>query len=112
MIDKMISKLVYEGHDTVLAGISEPRSIWLETKDSVELIGSEENLFTPRLHKDSENVIGLLGLCCVTHTASLHGKKVFSGNIGIVKISDPFETISVRTQRELLMASIIDKNLH
>jgi rhamnosyltransferase len=112
MIDKMITKLVYGGHDTVLAGISESRSIWLETKDSVELIGSEENLFTPRLHKDSENIIGLLGLCCVTQTASMHGKKIFSGNVGIVKINDPVETISIRNDRELFLASIIDKNIH
>ena len=111
MIDNMVLKLVNEGYDTVVAGQSEARGIWVETSDKVELLGSEENLSMPSALKESKNIIGLLGLCCVTHSASLRNSIIFSGKVGIVEISDPLTLVSARNNQELKLASILDKNL-
>jgi len=111
MIDDIILKLINEGYDTVVAGQSESRSIWLETSGKVELLGLEENLSMPSALKDSKNIIGLLGLCCVTHSASLRNGVMFSGKVGIVEISDPLAWVSARNDQELKLASILDKNL-
>ena len=111
MIDNMVLKLVNEGYDTVVAGKSEARSIWVETSDKIELLGSEENLSMPNALKESKNIIGLLGLCCVTHSASLRNSIIFSGKVGIVKMSDPLTLVSARNDKELKLASILDKNL-
>jgi rhamnosyltransferase len=111
MIDNMIEKLVSEGHDTVVAGMLELRGIWTERLNNIELIESESGLTMPSALKESENIIGLLGLCCVTHAASLRNNLVFSGKVGVVKINDPLSVISVRNDQELKIVSILDKNL-
>ena len=111
MIDNMILKLVNEGYDTIVAGVSEVRGIWIETPDKIELLGSEENLSMPSALKESKNIIGLLGLCCVTHSASLRNSIIFSGKVGIVEISDPLALVSARNDQELKLASILAKNL-
>jgi GT2 family glycosyltransferase len=111
MIDNMIEKLVSEGHDTVVAGMLELRGIWTERLNNIELLESEGSLTMPSALKESENIIGLLGLCCVTHVASLRNNLVFSGKVGVVKINDPLPVISVRNDQELKLASILDKNL-
>jgi rhamnosyltransferase len=111
MIDDMILKLINEGYDTVVSGQSETRGIWVKTQERVELLGSEENLSMPSALKESKNIIGLLGLCCVTHSASLRNGIIFSGKVGIVEINNPLTLISARNDKELRLASIIDKNL-
>ena len=111
MIDNMIEKLVSEGHDTVVAGMLELRGIWTERLNNIELLESEGSLTMPSALKESVNIIGLLGLCCVTHVASLRNNLIFSGKVGVVKINDPLPVISVRNDQELKLASILDKNL-
>jgi rhamnosyltransferase len=111
MIDNMVLKLANEGYDTVVAGQSEARGIWVETPDKIELLGSEENLSMPRALKESKNIVGLLGLCCVTHSASLRNGIIFSGKVGIVKVTEPLALVSARNDQELKLASILAKNL-
>jgi len=110
-IDNMIEKLVSEGYDTIVAGKLELRGIWTERLNNIELFESEEGLTMPSALKESKNIIGLLGLCCITHVASLRNNLVFSGKVGIFKINDPLSVVSVRNDQELKLASILDKNL-
>lgn len=111
LIDKMIIKLINEGYDTVVAGRSEVRGIWSKTSKNIELLDSKENLSMPSALKESRNIIGLLGMCCVTHSASLRNSIIFSGKVGIMEISDPFALVSARNELELKMAGIIDRGL-
>lgn len=111
MIDDMILKLVNEGYDTVVAGQSEARGIWVETSDKVELLGLEEGLSMPSALKESKNIVGLLGLCCVTYSASLRNGIIFSGKVGIIKVIEPLTLISARNDQELKLASILAHNL-
>jgi len=111
LIDDMILKLVDEGYDTVIAGHSESRGIWLETPSNFKLLGADENPSMPRDLKESKNIIGLLGLCCVTHAASLRNGIIFSGKVGLFETKESLSLISARSGQELLLAGILDKNL-
>jgi len=111
IIDEMIEKLISEGYDTVFAGMTEMRGIIRESMNKIELLESEASLTMPKALKDSQNIIGLLGLCCVMHVASLRNNNAFSGKVGVVKMNDPCSVISVRNGKELELASLIDKNL-
>lgn len=109
LIDDMISKLVNEGCDTVVAGVTEKRSIWVESYNKIKLLGAEENITKPNALKESKYIIGMPGLCCVTYTSSLINNMIFSGRVGITETISPLVSISVRNDEELKIASIIDK---
>jgi glycosyltransferase involved in cell wall biosynthesis len=111
MIDEMISKLILEGYDTVVAGAPETRGIWIDDSNKVELLGEEVSISMPSSLKELKTIVGLLGLCCVTHSASLRNNIIFSGKVGIVEINDPFALVAARNKNELALASIIDKSL-
>ena len=111
MIDEMISKLILEGYDTVVAGAPEARGIWIDDSNKVELLGEEASISMPSSLKELKTIVGLLGLCCVTHSASLRNNIIFSGKVGIVEINDPFALVAARNEKELALASIIDKSL-
>lgn len=110
LIDKMISELIIEGSDTVIAGVAENRGIWTSDIDSGKFSNLFEATSMPSALKDSKTMISLLGLCCVTHSASLHKNMVLSGNVGIVEISNPLSLITAKNERELLLANLVAKN--
>jgi len=110
LIDKMISELIIEGSDTVIAGVAENRGIWTSDIDSGKFSNLFEATSMPSALKDSKTMISLLGLCCVTHSASLHQNMVLSGNVGIVEISNPLSLITAKNERELLLANLVAKN--
>ena len=111
MIDEMINQLVIEGHDTVLAGQSENRSVWLTMKGQTKLLGQEDSMPMPSSLKQSKATVGLIGMCCVTHSASLRNNSVFTGSVGIFEINDLFSKIVIRNKQELALAEVIEKNL-
>jgi rhamnosyltransferase len=108
-IDNMIEELVSKGYDTIVAGKPELRGIWRERLNNIELL--ESAAFMPSALKESKNIIALVGLCCITHVASLRNNLVFSGKVGIFEINNPLPIVSVRNDQELELASILDKNL-
>ena len=110
MIDEMINQLVVEGHDTVLAGQPEGRSVWLTFKNQTKLLGVEDSVPMPSALKQSKATIGLIGMCCVTHSSSITNSSVFLGNIGIFQINDLLSKMVVRSKQELELAEIIEKN--
>ncbi len=110
LIDKMISELIIEGSDTVIAGVAENRGIWTSDIDSGKFSNLFEATSMPSALKDSKTMISLLGLCCVTHSASLHKNMVLSGNVGIVEVSNPLSLITAKNERELLLANLVAKN--
>jgi CMP-N-acetylneuraminic acid synthetase len=111
MIDNMILKLISEGYDTIIAGQSESRSIWVDNSGEMELLGSKENLSMPSSIKESKNIIGLLGLCCAMHSASVRNNMIFSSKVGIFNVIDSMSVVAIRNEEELKIASALDKNL-
>jgi len=110
VVDKMIVELLAEGSDTVLAAVSESRGIWKKNINTGDLSNIEDDIFMPSSLKDSKTMISLLGFCCVMHTSSLHDNMVLSGNIGLVEIDNPLSVITVKNDREALLAEMIVKN--
>jgi hypothetical protein len=111
MIDSMINQLVLEGHDTVLAGQSEGRSVWLTFKNQTKLLGAEDGIPMPSSLKQSKATIGLIGMCCVTHTSSISNNTVFFGKVGIFETNDLLSKVVIKSKQELELAEIIEKNL-
>ena len=112
MIDEMISKLILEEYDTVFAGSPETRGLWIEDSNKTKLLGEESSVSMPSSLKETKAIVGLLGLCCVFRTKSLHNNLIFSGEVGIFKINNPIALVTARNKKELEMACIIDTSLN
>jgi CMP-N-acetylneuraminic acid synthetase len=102
MLDAMITRLVTEGLDTVIAARKETRGIWLETAGETKLLAEG---FMPRQLKQSHAMVGLLGLGCVTHPMFLRQGDLFGGKLGIYEVADPLAAIEVRDAATLELAS-------
>ena len=94
IIDKIIKKLVNEGFDTVIAGKSEKRTVWLKNKDNE--LNMIFNGFIPTNLKESNLVMSLFGLCSVTYATNIREKDLFSGKLGIYEVENPISSIEFR----------------
>ncbi len=109
IIDEIILQFINNGHDTVLAGAIENRSIWVtNSEDKIE--DQKNSWHMPSKLKKHQSIISLTGICSITHTSNLQQGSVFNGNTGIFKISDSLSKMVVKTKEDLKLASIIDKN--
>lgn len=100
MIDEMISKLIHEGFDTVIAGHPETRSLWLQ--DTVEgVITPVGEGFMPRELKTTRAIIGMMGFACVTRPVCVRTGSILKENVGIFELPDPMCSVEVRDQHSL-----------
>jgi len=100
MIDEMISKLVHEGLDTVIAGHPETRSLWLQ--DTVDgTIRPVGEGFMPRELKTTRAIIAMMGFACVTRPVCVRSGSILKENVGIFELPDPMCSVEVRDQRDL-----------
>lgn len=99
LIDDMISKLLVEGLDTVIAGKPEERTIW--TKNHQELSPVVEP-FVPRNTRLSKGVVGLLGLGLVTRPVAIRQNSILSANVGVSEINDQLSSIEIRTDAQAI----------
>jgi GT2 family glycosyltransferase len=93
IVDQMISKLVDEGLDTVVAGHKEKRGLWLQHEGVVTQLGEG---FKPRAKKSDAAYIGMLGLGCVTRAVALRARTVLERNVGIHDVLHPMSGVEVR----------------
>ena len=105
VIDAMINQLVLDGLDTIVAGQTEKRSIWLTSGNETKLLEMEDNDITmPSSLKNSKATIGMIGMCCVTHASLLYNNHIFSGKTGIFEIENTLSKITVRNAEEMKIA--------
>jgi len=105
VIDAMINQLVLDGLDTIVAGQTEKRSIWLTSGNETKLLEMEDNDITmPSSLKNSKATIGMIGMCCVTHASLLYNNHVFSSKTGIFEIENMLSKITVRNSEEMKIA--------
>lgn len=97
LLDGMITKLLKEGHDTVVASFPEYRPCWIEVDGKLERV-NEDSTF--RFEREPIQV-GLPGLGCVTHPRYLREEKRIGGDIGIYEVEDPLATIEIRQREDL-----------
>ena len=98
LIDNMIRQVFSEGLDTLIASKIETRSIWIEKNSEFNMVS---NGFIPRQMQDSKALLGLWGLCCVTHPVALRGPNLLGGRDGFYKINDPCSSLQIRNEEDI-----------
>ena len=99
LIDNIIEQVLREGLDTVLAAHRETNSIWRESEGGpIQRIDSG---YAPRTYKE-KTLIGLKGLCCVTHPEILRQERLIGSRVGLYKVDYPLSAIEVRSDKDRL----------
>ena len=105
IIDEMIIKLLQGGYDTVIAAKSEAGSLWHEHQNkNIKRVDKGD---IPRQFKE-KSLIGLKGLCCVTHPEFIRNNKLIGKKIGLYKVKDQLSAIEVRTEKD---KKIVEKTI-
>ena len=104
MITNMIEYLVREGLDTLIAAKGENRGMLIEKEGSINILGDG---FMPRKLKTNRTLVGLMGLCCVTHPTYIRQGKMLGERLGIYEIDDSIAQLEIRDQSALNLANQI-----
>ena len=97
LLDNMITQLIKEGNDTVVATYPEYRPCWIKTDGELNRV-NEDSTF--RFEREPIQ-IGLPSLGCVTYPRYLRDAKRIGGDIGTYEIDDPLATIEIRQRDDL-----------
>jgi CMP-N-acetylneuraminic acid synthetase len=103
LIDDMIIQLVNNGFDSVLAVRRESRSIWSEKDGRIERVDKGD---IPRKYKEP-CLIGLKGLCCVTHPEFIREGSLLGSRVGMYEVNNPYSSIEVREEEDFILAEKI-----
>ena len=103
LVDNIIEHTLKGGHDTVIAAIRESRSIWTEDINNFKRLDSGDS---PRKYKE-KTLIGLRGLCCVTHPAFLRIEKTLGNKVGLYEVDSQLCSIEIRDEDSLINSSLI-----
>jgi CMP-N-acetylneuraminic acid synthetase/GT2 family glycosyltransferase len=96
LIDNMISQLIHQGQDTVVAALEEKRNIWIQDEKDTTLLNCEEGPLMPNALKQTRALIGMLGICCVTRPEMIRNNSVLDGKVGIYEIDNQISAMTVR----------------
>ena len=107
LIDEMIININKKGLDTLIAAKVETRSIWIDDENDMNLVN---NGFIPRNMKDKNALVGLLGLCCLTHPVYLRGVDLLNSRYGFYEIKDVISTLQIRDPEDVKFLEKILKN--
>ena len=103
LVDDIIEHTLSEGYDSVIAAIRESGSIWTEDIDNFKRLDSGNS---PRAYKE-KTLIGLKGLCCVTHPVFLRSERIFGNKVGLYEIDNQLCSIEIRDNNSLINSSLI-----
>lgn len=92
LIDKMIKEIVDKGLDTLLAGKPENRGLIIKENDQLEIFNEG---FMPSKFKDKETIIGLYGLCLISHPECFRENSIFSKKFGYFPIENNISTLII-----------------
>jgi|SaaInlStandDraft_6_1057023.scaffolds.fasta_scaffold07962_4 rhamnosyltransferase len=98
LIDNIIDHTLSKGLDSVIAAISENGSIWREGDDSYTRIDSGDS---PRAYKE-KTLIGLRGVCCVTHPVFLRNGRILGDKVGLYEVDNQLCSIEIRDNKTLV----------
>ncbi len=108
MIDEMVSVVLNEGLDTVIAAKEESRPMWIEDGGDVRRVGQYD--FVPRDLREERAHLGLMGLGCVTRPASLREGTIFGQKIGLHTVHHPLAGVEIRSVEALIRCVPLLKN--
>ena len=107
IIDEMIIRLLEGGYDSVIASHKEAGSVWYE--DSTKNFRRIDKGDIPREFKEKA-LIGLQGLCCVTHPEFIRKNSLLGKKIGLFEVRNQLSVLEVRNKADKSMAEKIIKN--
>ncbi len=96
IIDQMISNLLLNGYDTLIAGKEEPGWMWKKTQNGY--FNRIDVGDVPRNFKES-SFIGLHGICCITYPEFIRKNSLLGEKIGIFKIDNPLVGFEIRDKK-------------
>ena len=111
LIDEMVSALLLDGLDTVVAGFVEDRGLWTIDESNVESVSDHGLQTVPSAFRDIKGAVNLMGLCCVMHASTISERSLFANKVGIFKIKDKLSAFAVRDKKDAVVASGIDSVL-
>lgn len=101
LIDEIIIHTLNGGYDTVIAAKRESGSLWQESSEgNFARIDSGD---IPRLYKE-KSLIGLQGLCCVTHPECLRQENLIGNKVGLFEVNSPLASFEVRSDHDRKIA--------
>jgi GT2 family glycosyltransferase len=103
LIDDLIQHLLKGGYDSVIPVRAEYNPCWLENEHQPQRIYEGE---IPR-HLRTPLLVGLKGIACVTYPEFLRQGRLLGDNVGLVRISDPFAAMEVRSQIDHQLAELV-----
>tara|TARA_B100000700_G_C15061404_1_gene866152 strand:+ start:8123 stop:9484 length:1362 start_codon:yes stop_codon:yes gene_type:complete len=108
IIDEMILRLLQGGYDTVIAAVREVGSMWNESQEKgFERIDRGD---IPRQFKE-KTLIGLQGLCCITHPEFIRNNSLLGKKIGLFEVKNKLSAFEVRNKTGRSIAEKFIKNL-
>jgi len=103
LIDKLISRYVEGGFDTVIPARTEYNSCWMEEEGAYKRI---DDGYIARQFK-RPFFTGLKGLCCVCSPATVRTGRIFGDNVGLYKLTEVIPAIEVRSDTDVALAETI-----
>ena len=107
IIDEMIIRLLQDGYDTVIAAHRKVGSVWHE--DNNKNFNRIDKGDIPREFKEKA-LIGLQGLCCVTHPEFIRKNSLLGKKIGLFELKNQLSSFEVRSKIDKSIAEKIIKN--
>ena len=107
LLDAMINRMISDDLDTLVATKKENRAVWLERQGELRML---EDGFMPRSLKQSNAVIGLMGLACVTRPCFIREGNLTGGRLGVFDVTDPLASMEVRDNATAELAALVLDN--
>jgi len=101
LIDQVIQHVLDQGLDTVIAARKESSSLWKESGEGV--FERMDSGYVPRKYKE-QLLVGLKGLCCVTHPAVIRQERILGDRVGLFPVQNSLSSVEVREERDVPLA--------
>jgi len=96
LLDALISRLLEQGLDTVIAGVTEYRPCWKNGLEGLKRLDDYEVIRENR----TPILVGFPGLGCVTYPEFIRKSTRLGNNVGIFELFDPRATLEVRSNKD------------
>jgi len=108
LIDEMITRLLQEGYDTVIAAHSQAGSMWYE--DGSKNFKRIDKGDIPRQFKEKA-LVGLQGLCCITHPEFIRNNNLLGKKIGLYELNNKLSSFEIRNKNDRITAEKLFKSI-
>ena len=108
IIDEMIIRLLQDGYDSVIAAQKEAGSMWHEENSKNFMRVDKGDI--PREFKEKA-LIGIQGLCCVTHPEFIRKNSLLGKKIGLFEVKNKLSSLEIRNKADRSTAEKLIKNI-